>query len=266
MFFNFFTGSKELFLMPAAIIAAVHMIVTRRLRMWWIVAAFFVLTVLYPITRAYRDYAWEWGHNLTAVQVIANPGRVLNELAGVASNAFSLEYVQSGMLVTVGRIDTLGMLSTVVRDAGTVVPFQHGRTLAFIPMSFVPRLLWPGKPIFETAQWITDNFGAGPHIRSATASTWMGELFFNFGWSGLLIGMGLIGIYFRFLQDYFLRLDATIPALLAGVVTIFTLAVTLEADLVPATSGLMFRLAPIVLTHMVVSVIMPPPAKAPPPL
>src|SRR5207244_1234098 len=120
-------------------------------------------------------------------------------------------------------------------DAGTVVPFQDGRTLTYIPMSYIPRLLWPGKPVFETAQWVTDNFGAGPQVRSATACTWLGEFYFNFGWTGILVGMAIMGMYMRFFQEYFLRLDATIPAMLAGVVTIFTIAVAMEADLLPVT-------------------------------
>ena len=39
MFFNFFTSSKGLFLRPIVMIAVVHVIVTRRLRVWWIVGA-----------------------------------------------------------------------------------------------------------------------------------------------------------------------------------------------------------------------------------
>ena len=46
-------------------------------------------------------------------------------------------------MITAMRLDGLGILSVIVRDAGHRVPYQDGRTLAYIPMSYVPRLLWP---------------------------------------------------------------------------------------------------------------------------
>ena len=93
------------------------------------------------------------------------------------------------------------------------MPFQDGWSLAYIPAAYVPRLVWPGKPRFETGQWVTDNFGFGPHIRSSTGSTWVGEFYFNFAWAGIAIGMALLGVWFRFLQDSFLGMQATIPAM-----------------------------------------------------
>jgi hypothetical protein len=153
-----------------------------------------------------------------------------------------------------------------VRDAGTRVPFQGGWSLAYIPMTYIPRLLWPDKPRFEIGLWITHNFGSGPMISSSTGATWMGELFFNFGWLGLLAGMPILGIYFRFLQEYFLRIDATIPAMLAGVLIILVLVHTLEGDLLSPTSGLVIRVAPIFFIHLAVLMVMPPPARPPPPL
>jgi hypothetical protein len=157
-------------------------------------------------------------------------------------------------------------LSVIVRDAGTRVPFQGGWSLAYIPAAYVPRLLWPGKPKFTTGGWVTANFGYGPHIESSTGATWMGELYFNFGWTGILVGMTLLGVWFRFLQESFLRIDATIPAMLAGVVAVLTLATGVEGTMLGATNTVIFNVAPIMLMHLVVRTITPPPARLPPPL
>jgi hypothetical protein len=94
----------------------------------------------------------------------------------------------------------------------------------------------------------------------------MGEFFFNFGWLGLIFGMMLMGIWFRFLQESFLNIDATIPAMLAGIVTILMLSAGLGGDLLGATNSVIFAITPIMLMHMVVSQLTPRPARLPPPL
>src|SRR5262249_54705167 len=171
----------------------------RRLRVWWVAGFLLVMALFYPVAQVYRDYMF--GNRLSAVQVIANPERALGLMARFTSSANPTEYLQGGIETTAHRLDGMQMLSAILRDAGTRVPFQGGWSLAYIPAAYVPRLLWPGKPKFTTGQWVTDHFGYGPYIRSSTGATWMGELYYNFGWTGILVGMTLIGVWFRFLQE-----------------------------------------------------------------
>src|SRR5206468_963175 len=53
MFFNFFTSSKILFLMPIVMIVIVNVIITRRLRAWWIVGFLGVMALFYPASQYY---------------------------------------------------------------------------------------------------------------------------------------------------------------------------------------------------------------------
>jgi hypothetical protein len=207
-------------------------------------------------------------NRLSAVKVIASPQRALGLMTSVASTftVDPVEYFRSGFEITGRRFDYLGILSVIVRDGGTRVPLQEGRTDLYIPLSYIPRLLWAEKPLFDTGQWVTDHFGSGPEIESSTGPSWMGELYFNFAWAGIVIGMGLIGIWFRFLQEYFLRIDATIPEMLAGIVTIIALVPSVGGDLLAPTNGVIFYVAPILLMHVLVRMFMPPPARPPPPL
>lgn len=263
MVFGFFTSSKGAFLRPLVMLAVVHVIVTRRLRLWWIAGFIALASLLYPVSMSYRTFMHV--HRVSPVQVLASPQRALRLIAEVFTTAEPAAYLREGLESTAHRLDGLGILSVIVRDAGTRVPFQGGWSLSYIPVSYIPRILWPGKPKFTTGKWVTDNFGF-PGIESATGCTWVGEFYFNFGWTGVVVGMILLGVWFRFLQDSFLRIDATIPAMLAGVVTILVLASALGGDLVTPTSGVVFNVAPIVLTHLLVRQLTPPPARLPPPL
>jgi len=263
MFFNFFTSSKGAFLRPLVMIAVVYVIVTRRLRLSFIAAFIVLSSLIYPVSMEYRVYMLS--NHLQAVDVIRSPRRAFSLIADMVTHADPVEYLREGLEATGHRLDGLAITSIIARDAGSRVPFQGGWSLAYIPMSYVPRLLWPGKPKFETGLWVTDHF-AFPGIDTSTGSTWIGEFFFNFGWPGVLIGMALLGIWFRFLQDSFLRMDSTIPAMLAGVVAILVIIPNIGGDLLAPTSGVIFNVAPILLMHWLVTSFMPPPRRLPPPL
>ena len=263
MMFNFFTASKMLFLMPLVMIAIVHVIVTRQLRLWWIVGFVLVMAAFYPIAKEYREYMYASGRS--AVQVIASPQGAFHVIQGVLDGYRPIDYMKLGLEATASRLQGLDILSTILRDAGTRVPFQGGWSLAYIPIAYVPRLFWPGKPALIIGGWVTENF-CYPGIESSTGSTWMGELYFNFGWLGIVVGMILLGIWFRVLQESFLGTDATIPSMLAGVVTIWMLATGVGGDLLGPTNTVIFNVAPIFLMHLLVRTMTPPPARMPPPL
>jgi hypothetical protein len=263
MFFYFFTSSKGAFLRPLVMIAIVHVLVTRKLRISWILGFIVLASLIYPVSMAYRHYMM--GNRLTAIQVIVNPQRAFNLIGDIAENADPKEYLQQGLNSTAARLDGLGILSVIVRDAGNRVAYQNGWTLAYIPMSYIPRLLWPGKPRFTTGKFVTDNFGY-PGVETSTGSTWLGELFFNLGWFAVIAGMAVLGVWFRFLQSSFLRMDSTIPAMLAGIVAILTIAPNVGGDLLAPTSGVVFNVAPIFAIDQLVRWFTPPPTRLPPPL
>jgi hypothetical protein len=262
MAFNFFTGSKQLFLTPLAMVVTAHVIVTRRLRLWWIVGFVVAMTLLYPVSEIYRGYAY--GRRLSAVQVISNPDYILGLMQRFVSTAKFGDYMLEGLVATGSRLDALGITSIIVRDAGTRVPYQYGWSLGYIFISYVPRILWPGKPWTTIGGWVTDHFGSGPMIQSATGPSWIGEFYFNFGWAGVVIGMALLGAWFRWLQEAFLGVDATIPALLAGLLALFALPTGIQGGVIGAINVVPFYIVPVALVHLCVRALSRPPPPLPP--
>ena len=53
--------------------------------------------------------------------------------------------------------------------------------------------------------------------------------------------MFILGIWFRFLQESFLGVDATIPSVFAGVVTIVGLCTGIDGELIGATNSVVFN-------------------------
>jgi hypothetical protein len=174
------------------------------------------------------------------------------------------DYVVEGMLATSARLDALSITSVIARDAGDRVPFQHGWSLGYIAIAYVPRFVWPEKPWTTIGEWVTDNFGSGPMIESATGPSWVGEFYFNFGWAGVVIGMALLGAWFRWVHECFLGVDATIPSLFAGAVALFAIAPAVLGGVIAPINDVVYKVAPIVLVHLFVRAFTRPPPPLPP--
>lgn len=103
--------------------------------------------------------------------------------------------IQSGFLkqqadrffVRVFEPEAVGYIAVLVQTSG----LKYGATMSNLAYGFIPRILWPGKPIVSLGGWFTGQIRKG--LRSSTGMFAAGELFWNFGWAGVLIGMWLLG-------------------------------------------------------------------------
>lgn len=86
----------------------------------------------------------------------------------------------------------VGFLVQEVRERG----LMYGKTMAYALYAWVPRVLWPEKPIVSHGTWFTTYLGFARDPSVATTSTGesaIGELYWNFGMPGVFGGMLLIG-------------------------------------------------------------------------
>jgi hypothetical protein len=74
--------------------------------------------------------------------------------------------------------------------------YKYGATMEYMLYAFVPRILWPDKPAVSRGSWLTVELGGADSIEtadSASALTAEGELYWNFGIAGEIVGMAAIG-------------------------------------------------------------------------
>lgn len=76
-----------------------------------------------------------------------------------------------------------------------------GETLDYLGYAFVPRFLWPEKPLIAKGAWFAIQIGQGYIGRdgaptNSVGMTIPGELYLNFGWSGVFVGCLLYGALF----------------------------------------------------------------------
>jgi hypothetical protein len=76
--------------------------------------------------------------------------------------------------------------------------FLQGETLDYLAYAFVPRFLWPDKPLIAKGSWFAVRIGQAyirPDGRASNAvnMTIAGELYLNYGWLGVIVGCLLVG-------------------------------------------------------------------------
>jgi hypothetical protein len=105
-----------------------------------------------------------------------------------------------GQLVsqTMERASLLGQVAHVIELTPSSVPFQRGSTYSYMAVTLVPRFLWPGKPSMSDANrfyQLTYGLSDLRGIQYTSISVGcLAEAYINFGWSGVIAIMFLIGM------------------------------------------------------------------------
>jgi hypothetical protein len=85
-----------------------------------------------------------------------------------------------------------GFMVGEVRRSG----LQLGSTMKDLYYAFIPRIIWPEKPPVSRGAWFTTYLGMANSEAETTTSTGMtivGEWYWNFGVTGVAVGMFLTG-------------------------------------------------------------------------
>jgi hypothetical protein len=203
------------------------------------------------------------GNTKGADYALKRPGEMISGISRFVGSFEFGDYLMQGVQATSRRSDGLGILSVILRDCPSRVPFQGGWTLGYIVVSYVPRIVWAEKPEMTTGMWVTDNFGGGgPGATSSTAPTWIGEFYFNFGWPGIVIGMLLAGVYIRTLHEAVFLPKSTVPAQMMAVLVLFMFPQTLQSTPMAPVNSVVFGSLPLIFTHWVVRFLGGAPATA----
>jgi hypothetical protein len=251
MAFNFFTGSKGMFFAPITMIVLAYVVVRRRFRIRWGVAAVVVIALFFPISQFYREVVME-GLTRRAVDVLADPQDALQRISTYANTFEFRELFLEGLAMTSVRFSALDIVISIARETPDRVPFQGGWTIGYVFLAYIPRVLWPGKPLLSIGQWVTDHYAGGPGIRSSTGPTWVGELYFNFGWTGVVLGMLTLGTYFRVLNGTIYQAGAPIPVQWTAVAAVHFMVPGLSSSLTGPINVVPFYGGMILAIHLVV--------------
>jgi hypothetical protein len=149
----------------------------------------------------------------------------------------------------VNRIGHIALFAYVVETTPSMVPYWGGETYAFLFASAVPRFLWPEKPVAGFG----NEFGRRylfVHPRNLDTSInvpWLLEFYMNFGAWGVIAGMALVGVGFRFLIQKLSNPAASPAEYVLGLSLVFELFYS-ESNLALMWGGLLLTFVSLYLT------------------
>lgn len=168
-----------------------------RLRSWSIVAAPVVIWlglsayVTYMSARSdIRRQVWGGRGLFTRLETVADT--FVNPLLFDPRHAAHLYLID-------GRMNQNGLVGRGIHFMNeTKKDLAYGRTLAVALIAWVPRIIWPGKPTFGGSGNLVSEY-TGMRFASGT-SVGVGnvlELYINFGWAGVGVGLLVFGALVR---------------------------------------------------------------------
>jgi oligosaccharide repeat unit polymerase len=88
---------------------------------------------------------------------------------------------------------SVGAVEQIVRTQG----YSYGANLDYVVWALIPRILWPDKPNVPRGRWFTAQMGVeineNETFGTSFGMTSPGELYWNFGPIGVVVGMFLLG-------------------------------------------------------------------------
>jgi hypothetical protein len=131
------------------------------------------------------------------------------------------------------RIDGKVYVDIIVdgTDSGRV-PFLAGETLTLFFKTFVPKMFWPDKPESSTGRMFNLAFHLSESKFTYVPTTQLGDLYWNFGMPGVVVGMLCIGMMIGYLASTFsVGLAITLPRFLVLLLATYLLAIRFEGNI-----------------------------------
>jgi hypothetical protein len=164
-------------------------------------------------------------------KAIENIGNKLNSIS-LQDKSLGKQF-SSGIDYFASRITLKQNVELIVAETGKSVEFQEGNTIKPLLYAFVPRFIMPNKQDNAAAGKIfNQEFRISGDRNTYISVSQIGEMYWNFGWPGLIIGMMAIGIIMA-LVAVLMRLDTnpTLPRFLFLLMTIYLLVLRFEAGI-----------------------------------
>jgi hypothetical protein len=189
---GFVEDSKEIAIEPAVIVLVAKFLVEGRIPKSWVIAVFAVVILAFPIFQAYRA-------EVLADRGISRADAAMNlvkniEIALAADKQHQKEVVYSSRSF-LARASYKPTVEMIIERVGVTAPFQNGYTLLLFFEGFVPRIIWPTKPDTSIGQLFNRELHITETRDNYISTTILGELYWNFGWLGIIVGCLLFGLF-----------------------------------------------------------------------
>lgn len=189
------TGSKhEIFVAIFAVLLALNysgrVVNRRKIILISILSLGGFLIVFFSLVQSYREsYLTILGSQV----VVPTFGDMTESLSVSAGNSVSLRDIIAEVVNRAVWFDSGVMIIRWVPD---YIDYLKGATFFPLVIGWVPRIIWPDKPILSLGSYM-HNIIIGSPSQSNVGFSMIGEFYLNFGVWGVMAGMFVMGIFVR---------------------------------------------------------------------
>lgn len=172
----------------------------------WVTAGIVIFAVLQPVKGNYRELTWN-AADWNTVEAIGGFGGAVDRLGywvpafeKFLADPFASEQAVSA---TTRRFSGLLQLAHMIDWVPSRIPYKHGEGFSSTLASFVPRFLWPGKPlstVLYDRYAIDFGYADWSQVTSTTTGLLMVEEgYWDFGYVGVLLYAAIFGLTIKVL-------------------------------------------------------------------
>ncbi|HEX2777880.1 MAG TPA: hypothetical protein VHM30_00160, partial [Gemmatimonadaceae bacterium] len=219
-------------------------VATQRVRAWWIavgLAAAALFVALRGVAIDYRRLAWFSGQELPVTQRS-------QVILGLLAERVERDGVDGALLHGWESVSTrsanLDLFADVVRRTPRDVPYWNGETYLSLVGAAVPRFLWPNKPQKQLGQAFGHRYDylSDRDVSTSINLPYFVELYCNFGATGVIVGMFVIGLIYAALEQRLNAPGQRVIVSLCGIVLLVPL-LNIESDFSLVFGGLILNCA-----------------------
>jgi len=202
----------------------------------WLLLAVAIIFLLQPLKGFYRVFLWGGADNRSVIEKLVAWQDIMVAATPSYKDPETARFMREAAYA---RMNHLVVTSGVIRDTPEIEPFQLGKTYYPLFVKWIPRIIWPNKPVEKLGNEWARRYGY-LNVNDYTTSfnlPWLPEMYLNFGWWGVIFIPLLLGILFRWAWQKFGRTPETVVDFAIGVTVLIPL-VMVESHLSMKFGGL----------------------------
>ncbi len=228
---GFTFGSKMLAVTVIGLPAMAYYEVKRRLPIKTVVVVLMIFVfIIFPMYNTFRQV----DRNL-------DTSRRLDQTFALASNWNSEKYLDASVFAFLQRMTVVTSVAAIVSETGRWVPYRYGETLLLAPIGLlIPRFLWPEKPEISIGREFGATFRLTNSFDNETeiSPSMVGEFYWNFAIPGVVLGMCLLGMAYRWYYQRYGAGSGFDPIRKAIYATLLPSALLIEGNFAVIIGGL----------------------------
>jgi hypothetical protein len=230
---GFASDTKSGAMLGGVLVIVTSFLVNGRVPKLWLACGVVLVIVAFPIFQAHRaitvnqqgmSNAQTARHIGSALQTALQNEKLVSSDFGGAQAYHSQSFFE--------RMSVKSSVDMIVKRTGNDVAYQHGYTLIPLLTSFIPRFFWPDKLDVQTGELLNEKFHVTDDSVTYISPSYLGELYWNFGWAGTILSMVLFGAMLGWINRLCdLSSRTSLTRLLIMAITIYQLCVRFEGSI-----------------------------------